>query len=132
VADVTDTAINAKDAPVASDHVAADPAEASNVEANGEAKAERTFSISIAISATRCTLTYVLIPWIFPFLGATTGVGPIVGVIVGVAAIVANVFSIRRFHRADHRWKWQMTVINSLVIALVTYLVVLDFADLFG
>jgi len=127
VADVTDTAINAKDAPVASDNIGA-----SNVEADGEAKAERTFSISIAISATRCTLTYVLIPWIFPFLGRTTGVGPLVGIIIGLAAIVANVFSIRRFHRADHRWKWQMTVINSLVIALVTYLVVIDFIDLFG
>jgi len=127
VADVTDTAINAKDAPVASDNIGA-----SNVEADGEAKAERTFSISIAISATRCTLTYVLIPWIFPFLGRTTGVGPLVGIIIGLAAIVANVFSIRRFHRADHRWKWQMTVINSLVIALVSYLVVVDFIDLLG
>ncbi len=127
MADVTDTAINAKDAPVASDNIGA-----SNVEADGEAKAERTFSISIAISATRCTLTYVLIPWIFPFLGRTTGVGPLVGIIIGLAAIVANVFSIRRFHRADHRWKWQMTVINSLVIALVSYLVVVDFIDLLG
>jgi len=127
VAHVTDTAINAKDAPVASDS-----AKVGNAEAGGEAKAERTFSISIAISATRCTLTYVLIPWIFPFLGKTTGVGPVVGIISGLAAIVANLFSIRRFHRADHRWKWQMTVINSLVIALVTYLVIIDFADLLG
>ncbi len=132
MADVTDTAINAKGAPVASDNVEADNLATPGVEADGEAKAERTFSISIAISATRCTLTYVLIPWIFPFLGRTTGVGPLVGIIIGVAAIVANVFSIRRFHRADHRWKWQMTVINSLVIALVTYLVVIDFIDLFG
>ena len=122
MADVTDTAINAKDVAGAS----------CPIDSDGEAKAERTFSISIAISATRCTLTYVLIPWIFPFLGETTGVGPVVGIIVGLAAIAANLFSIRRFHRADHRWKWQMTVINSLVIALVTYLVILDFADLLG
>jgi len=127
VAHVTDTAINTKDATVASVNT-----KVGEAEAGGEAKAERTFSISIAISATRCTLTYVLIPWIFPFLGKTTGVGPVVGIIIGLAAIVANLFSIRRFHRADHRWKWQMTVINSLVIALVTYLVILDFADLFS
>jgi len=120
VADVTDTTISTENVAI------------HTVDADGEAKAERTFSISIAISATRCTLTYVLIPWIFPFLGATTGVGPVVGIIVGMAAIVANVFSIRRFHRADHRWKRQMTVINSLVIAMVTYLVILDFVDLFS
>jgi len=94
------------------------------------ARAERTFSISIAISAVRCTLTYVLIPWIFPFLGQTTGVGPTVGVVIGTAAIVANVFSIRRFHRSNHRWKWHMTVINSMVIGLLIFLVTRDLTSL--
>ncbi len=96
----------------------------------GEAEAERTFSISIAISAVRCTFTYVLIPWVFPFLGETTGVGPTLGAVVGVAAIIANVFSIRRFHRADHRWKWHMTFISVAVIALLVFLVGIDITDL--
>ncbi len=119
---VTDTTINA----------AATTTAPSVVDAVGEARAERTFSISIAISAVRCTLTYVLIPWIFPVLGETTGVGPTLGVVIGVAAIVANVFSIRRFHRSNHRWKWQMTFINSVVIILLMFLVAQDLPALIG
>ena len=105
---------------------------AANVNVSDEAGAERTFSISIAVSAIRCTLTYVLIPWVFPFLGETTGVGPTIGVVIGLAAIVANLFSIRRFHRADHRWKWQMTLLNSAVIGLLVFLVAKDFVSLVG
>jgi hypothetical protein len=94
------------------------------------ARAERVFTTSIAISAIRCTLTYVLIPFLFPLLGFGTGVGPAIGVPIGLAAIVANVMSIRRFHRADHRWKWPMTAINLTVIGLLVVLVVTDLAGL--
>ena len=93
-------------------------------------QAERTFSISLLVSAVRCTLTYVLIPWVFPILGVASGVGPVVGVVIGTAAIVANLVSIRRFHRADHRWKWPMTAINGGIIVLLVILVVVDATNL--
>lgn len=94
------------------------------------ARAERVFTTSIAISAIRCTLTYVLVPFVFPLLGFGAGIGPAIGVPIGLAAIVANAMSIRRFHRADHRWKWPMTAINVAVIGLLVVLVVTDLADL--
>ncbi|MDG1366719.1 MAG: hypothetical protein P8P85_06650 [Acidimicrobiales bacterium] len=95
------------------------------------ADAEKTFSKSVLVSAVRCTLTYVLIPFVFPLIGFGTGVGPWIGLPIGIAAIIANVVSIRRFHRADHKWKWPMTVINVGIIGLLTALVILDSADLF-
>ena len=94
--------------------------------------AERAFSKSIFVSAVRCTLTYVLIPFVFPIIGFGTGVGPWVGLPIGIAAIIANVVSIRRFHRADHKWKWPMTVVNTSIIGLLVILVIIDGADLFG
>jgi uncharacterized membrane protein len=116
---VTDTA-----APIAtSTRVAADTEETAE-------KAERTFSISLLVSAVRCTLTYVLIPWVFPILGVASGVGPVVGVVIGTAAIAANLVSISRFHRADHRWKWPMTAINGGIIVLLVILVVVDATNL--
>jgi hypothetical protein len=92
--------------------------------------AERAFSKSILVSAVRCTLTYVLIPFVFPIIGFGTGVGPWIGVPIGIAAIVANVVSIRRFHRADHKWKWPMTAINVGIIGLLAVLIVVDFTNL--
>ena len=58
--------------------------------------------------------------------------GPWIGLPVGLVAIAANILSIRRFHRADHRGKWPMTAINSGIIALLTVLVVLDTVELLG
>ena len=94
--------------------------------------AEHAFSRSILVSAVRCTFTYLLIPFGFPLIGLGAGVGPWIGLPVGVLAIAANIVSIRRFHRADHRWKWPMTAINAGIIVLLTVLVVLDGIELFG
>lgn len=101
-------------------------------EAVTASQAENAFSKSILVSAVRCTLTYVLIPFVFPLVGWGAGVGPWIGLPIGVAAIIANVVSIRRFHRSDHRWRWPMTAINVGIIALLSVLVILDAGELLG
>ncbi len=94
--------------------------------------AESGFSRSIVISGIRCTLTYVVLPFIAPWIGLAPGVGPVVGLIIGTIAILANLFSIRRFWRADHRWKVQATVLHVAVLILLTILMVLDIGQLVG
>ncbi len=92
--------------------------------------ANKAFSTSILVSAVRCTLAYVVFPWVLPALGLAGGVGPGIGLAVGLVAIGFNVASIRRFHASDHRWKWQITVLNCCVIAMLTVLAVMDVSDL--
>ncbi|MFW2380854.1 MAG: hypothetical protein ACN4GZ_03775 [Acidimicrobiales bacterium] len=87
--------------------------------------AEQVFSQSILISATRCVLTYVIFPFVAPLVGLAA-VGPWVGVVLSLVAIYFNVYSIRRFWAADHRWKKPMSVLNVGVIILVSILLVLD------
>ncbi|MDA8080498.1 MAG: hypothetical protein M0Z96_02630 [Actinomycetota bacterium] len=98
-----------------------------------EKKAERLFSLAILISALRCTLSYVILPFAIPLfgLGATVGVGPVIGIPLGVVALFYDVKGIRRFWIAEHRYRWQMTVIYILVIALVLFLVIRDIVHLF-
>jgi len=94
--------------------------------------AQRGFSRSVVISGIRCTLTYVVLPLIAPFIGLAPNVGPVIGLSVGTIAIAANVFSIRRFWRADHRWKIHATVLHSAVLLLLAVLMVLDIRELMG
>ncbi|MGH1492981.1 MAG: hypothetical protein ACRBK7_26905, partial [Acidimicrobiales bacterium] len=86
----------------------------------GSGQAESGFSRSIIISGIRCTLTYVLLPFVAPWIGLAPGVGPVVGLVIGTIAIVANLFSIRRFWRADHKWKIHATVLHVAVLILLT------------
>ena len=94
--------------------------------------AARVFSRSILISAIRCTLSYVVLPWILPAVGIAAGVGPWIGVIISPVAIGFNIASIRRFWAADHKWKWPITVLNCSVIVLLVILFIDDFSDLLG
>lgn len=92
--------------------------------------ANKAFSTSILVSAVRCTLAYVVFPWLLPAAGVAGGVGPGIGLVVGLVAIGFNVASIRRFHLSDHRWKWQITALNCTVIAMLSVLAVMDITDL--
>jgi hypothetical protein len=97
-----------------------------------ERAAQRAFSTSVLVSAVRCTLTYVVLPFLAPLLGLAAGVGPAIGIPVGVVAIVCNVLTIRRFWAADHRWRWAYTGLALAVIALLLVLMVRDVAALVG
>lgn len=90
----------------------------------------RAFNTSMLVSAARCLLTYVVLPFVAPLLGHANGVGPAIGIPLGVVAIVFNVRSIRRFWTADHRWKWGYTAIGAAVIVLLVVLLAGDVAEL--
>ena len=96
------------------------------------ASAERAFSKSLFVSGVRCTLTYVLIPFVFPLVGWGTGAGPWIGLPIGIAAIVANIVSVRRLHRADHRMKWPMSALSGGILVLLAILVVVDLGEILG
>ena len=89
-----------------------------------------SFQRSMLISAVRCTLTYVVFPFVAPAVGFATGVGPVLGIIIGTFAIVCDVFTIRRFFAVDHKWRWPVSAIAFSVICLLTVLLVQDVAHL--
>ena len=89
-------------------------------------EAQRIFSWSIVISGIRCLIAYILLPFILPFLGLSPNVGPWLGIGIGLVAIVANVFSIRRFSRSTHRLRKLVIGINVAVIGLLLVLLAID------
>ncbi len=94
--------------------------------------ANRAFSTSILVSAVRCLLTYVVLPFVAPLVGFASGVGPWIGIPLSALAVVFNVISIRRFWLLDHKYRWGYTFISTSVIVLVTILMVSDVAALVG
>jgi hypothetical protein len=88
--------------------------------------AQRLFSTSMLISATRCLLGYVIFPILAPALGAAAGFTPIIGIPLGLVALVFDVRGIRRFFVADHKWRWPITGIYLAVMVLVLILLVRD------
>jgi uncharacterized membrane protein len=85
---------------------------------------------SLLISMVRCLLTYIVLPFVAPILGIGLGVTPMIGILVGAVAIVANLASVRRFWRADHRYRWHYTALASVIVVMLTWLIVADVVGL--
>lgn len=100
--------------------------------AASQAPAERVFGTSVVVSGVRCFLAYVLFPWLLPAAGIASGVGSGLGLAIGSVAILFNVFSIRRFQRTRHRYRWLITALNAGIIVLLAVLMVIDLNDLLG
>jgi hypothetical protein len=94
-----------------------------------ESSTHRIFGASILLSATRCLLSYIVLPILLPLLGLAKGVGPIVGIPVGVLALTFDVLGIRRFWLADHHQKWMFSALYAVVGAMVFTLLVVDIVD---
>ena len=95
-----------------------------------ETSARQLVEKSLLISMARCLLTYIVLPFVAPAFGIATGVGPGLGIAIGLVAIGSNVLTIRRFHAAQHRWRWAYTAIAVTVIALLLVLMGQDVVDL--
>lgn len=83
----------------------------------------------MVISGIRCLIAYILLPFVAPFLNLAPGVGPWLGVGIGVVAVIANVFSIRRFARSNHRLRRPVIAINIAVIVFMLVLIGNDLAE---
>jgi hypothetical protein len=83
----------------------------------------------MVVSGIRCTLTYIIFPIVLPLLSIAKGVGFAIGVVVGTFAIVCDVFTIRRFFAADHRYRWHF---SAIALAVITLLFVLLAEDIIG
>ena len=97
-----------------------------------EEQVQSLFEASILISAIRCTLAYVVFPIFAPAMYAASRWGPAIGLGVGAVALVFDVAGMRRFWKADHRWRWPMTFVYAAVMVLVVILVVNDLRYLIG
>jgi hypothetical protein len=94
--------------------------------------AQNAFSRSIAISAVRCLLSYVLIPLVGLGAGVSGSVAPAIGLVLGLVSMVAIVFAMRRLFAADHKWRWWYAGIGGTVFVFLLVGTGVDIAALVG
>ncbi|MGD0882826.1 MAG: hypothetical protein ABSB09_14770 [Acidimicrobiales bacterium] len=95
-----------------------------------ESDTHRIFGASILLSATRCLLSYIVLPFVLPVVGLAKGVGPVIGIPIGMLALTFDFLGIRRFWLADHHQRWLFSAIYAAVGAMVLTLLIIDIVDL--
>lgn len=92
--------------------------------------AHGAFSKSIAISATRCLITYILLPLMAPVVDLSGGVGPFLGLGLSIVSVVAIFFATRRFFAADHKYRWAYAGIGGGIVVLLVVQGIIDLVAL--
>lgn len=93
-------------------------------------EARKAFQTSVLVAALRCTLMYVVFPFVLPALGIAAGVGPVIGLVVNTVAMIAIVMSLRRYFGSDHPQRWTYAAIGGAVMVLLVVLAVVDVNEL--
>ena len=94
--------------------------------------AVNAFRRSMIISTIRCSLTYLVFPFVLPALGLVTDTGIAISIVIGTLAIACDIFSIRRFFAADHKWRWPFSTVAFSVVCLLGILLVQDVVHMVG
>ena len=81
-----------------------------------ERAAHRGFRFSLFLSAIRCVLTYVALPFLLPLLSITNAVTAPLGILLCVIAAVSGIASVRRFWITDYHGKWVYTIFIAVVL----------------
>lgn len=95
--------------------------------------AEDAFGKSIAISAIRCTFTYILLPLLAPVVSLTGSVAaPSIGIALGIVSMVSITFSMRRFFASNHKWRWGYSIIGGTIFVMLIVMMGIDISHLFS
>jgi hypothetical protein len=83
------------------------------------AKGDRMVKRSLVFSAVRCTIQYVLVPFVMPFVGLSSRFGAMLGIVVSLAALGMIAFNIRDLWSTSWRYRYLgMGIFFGLIIAV--------------
>lgn len=100
------------------------------VDKNAVFGARRSTTTAIVVSGIRCTITYLLIPILAPFVGLLETLDAPISIILSSFAVVMGIAGVRRFWIADHRARWSYTAFIGVVIVMLTVAIAFDVSTL--
>lgn len=87
---------------------------------------ERAFTFAILLSALRCTIQYVVLPFVLPWIGVVATIPPWVTLGLSVVAFLSLVRSVRHLWRLRHAQRWSYLALAFIVLAALGLFVIVD------
>ena len=72
---------------------------------------------SMMFVAVRCTLQYVILPFVLPFMGLSSTLSVTLSVLLEVVALAAIVYNVRRLWHTD--WRWRYLGFSTLIVFVI-------------
>jgi ABC-type iron transport system FetAB permease component len=90
------------------------------------ARAQRALTFGLALSALRCTVQYVVLPFILPWIGVASAIPPWLTLALGVLALGALARNVRYLWRLRHARRWSYLLLAAVVGASLLLFAVVD------
>ncbi|MBX3063653.1 MAG: hypothetical protein KF726_11790 [Anaerolineae bacterium] len=101
--------------------------QAAAVNANQSVKtAERAFGYSLLLSAVRCIIKYVLLPFVLPLIGIAGGLATGITLLINVIAILSLVASVRTLWRINYSRKWSYLAVAVAAMIFISFFILFD------
>lgn len=78
----------------------------------------------IVFVAIRCTLQYVLLPFVLPFVGLTDSLSVAISAVIDVVALAMIAYNIRRLWNTS--WRWRYVALSVIMISILAVFLVKD------
>jgi hypothetical protein len=93
-------------------------------------RGDRMMTGSIAFVAARCTLQYIVLPFVLPFLGIGGGMAAWLSLAIDVVALTTIVYNVRRLWHTS--WRWRYLGLAAVMTCIIAFLMIQDLRLIFG
>ena len=90
----------------------------------------RVLSSSVVVVAIRCTLQYVVLPFLLPLVGLSGAVSVWLSMGLELFALGMMVFNVRRLWRTS--WRWKYIGLSTLTASFLLIMLYIDITTLLG
>ena len=89
-------------------------------------RAQRALTYALLLSAIRCTIQYVLIPFVLPWIGLAAAVPPWITLVLGGVAIASLVRNVRYLWRLHHARRWSYLFLAVVIVGALLIFMAVD------
>ncbi len=94
--------------------------------------AQRAMTLGLLISALRCTVQYVLLPFVLPWVGLAAAIPRWITILLAGVALASLTRNARYLWRVHHPRRWSYLVLASIVASVLLLFVALDLKGIVG
>jgi len=94
--------------------------------------AERALTFGLLLSALRCTVQYVLLPFVLPWIGVAASIPPWITLALGGLALLLLTRNVRYLWRLHHARRWSYLALALTAGAALVIFMTMDLRDLLG
>lgn len=96
------------------------------------AQAQRALTFGLLFSALRCTVQYVLLPFVLPWIGVAASIPPWVTLVLAGIALISLTRNVRTMWRLQHARRWSYLALALIVAAALLVFMTVDLHSLLG